>query len=83
MIDSRKLARIRRRVVGSYLSDKEYAVSGKEYFAKVGQQLRYVRFCAAKYGKAFEVHITLHFDFLPPLRVCCLAWRADTKRDVQ
>jgi hypothetical protein len=66
MIDSRKLARIRRRVVGSYLSDKEYAVSGKEYFAKVGQQLRYVRFCAAKYGKAFDVHIALHFDFLPP-----------------
>jgi hypothetical protein len=66
MIDSRKLARIRRRVVGSYLSDEGYAVSGKEYFAKVGHQLRYVRFCAAKYGKAFEVHITLHFDFLPP-----------------
>jgi hypothetical protein len=66
MIDSRKLARIRRRVVGSYLSEKGYAVSGKEYFAKVGHQLRYVRFCAAKYGKGFDVHIALHFDFLPP-----------------
>jgi hypothetical protein len=66
MIDSRKLARIRRRVVGSYLSEKGYAVSGKEYFAKVGHQLRYVRFSAAKYGKAFDVNIALHFDFLPP-----------------
>jgi hypothetical protein len=66
MLDSRKLARIRRRVVGNYLSEKGYAVSGKEYFAKVGHQLRYVRFCAAKYGKAFDVHIALHFDFLPP-----------------
>ena len=66
MINSKKLARIRRRVVGSYLSEKGYAVSGKEYFAKVGHQLRYVRFSAAKYGKAFDVNIALHFDFLPP-----------------
>jgi hypothetical protein len=54
MLDSRKIARIRHRVVGNYLSEKGYAVSGKEYFAEVGHQLRYVRFCAAKYGKAFD-----------------------------
>ena len=74
MLDSRKLSRIRRRVVGNYLSEKGYAVSGKEYFAKVGHQFRYVRFCAATYlthpagvpVKAFDVLIALHFDFLPP-----------------
>ena len=36
MIDSRKLARIRSRVVGGYLSKLGYAASGKEYLAKVG-----------------------------------------------
>lgn len=68
MIDSRKLARIRSRVVGGYLSKLGYAASGKEYLAKVGPQLRYVSFSAAKYGKAFDVSIALHFDFLPPFK---------------
>jgi hypothetical protein len=36
MIDSRKLARIRSRVVGGYLSKLGYAASGKEYLAKLG-----------------------------------------------
>lgn len=68
MIDSKKLARIRNRVVGGYLSKLGYAASGKEYLAKVGPQLRYVSFSAAKYGKAFDVSIALHFDFLPPFK---------------
>lgn len=66
MIDSRKLARIRSRVVGGYLSELGYAASGKEYLAKVSPQLRYLSFSPAKYGKAFDVSIALHFDFLPP-----------------
>src|SRR5215470_1008709 len=68
MIDSRKLARIRSRVVGGYLSKLGYSTSGKEYLAKVGPQLRYVSFSAAKYGKAFDVSIALHFDFLPSFK---------------
>ena len=68
MIDSRKLTRIRSRVVGGYLSKLGYAVSGKEYLAKVGPQLRYVSFSPAKYGKAFDVSIALHFEFLPPFK---------------
>ena len=43
-----------------------YEPSKKEYRAKVGLQLRYVSFDVAKYGKAFDVSIALHFDFLPP-----------------
>jgi hypothetical protein len=69
MIDSRKLARVRRRVVGGYLSELGYSVSGKEYLAKVGPHLRYVSFSAAKYGKAFDVSIALHFEFLPPFNL--------------
>jgi hypothetical protein len=66
MIEARKLARIRTRVVGGYLRDLGYEPSNKEYLAKVGSQLRYVAFGAAKYGKAFQVTIALHFNFLPP-----------------
>ena len=66
MIDSRQLARIRRRVLGGHLHGLGYEPSKKEYRAKVGLQLRYVSFDVAKYGKAFDVSIALHFDFLPP-----------------
>ena len=79
MIDSRKLARIRNRVVGGYLSKLGYSTSGKEYLAKVGPQLRYVSFSAAKFRKAFDVSIALHFDFLPPFEFVwpglALVWR--------
>lgn len=65
MIDSRKLARIRRRVVGGYLHGLGYEPSTREYLAKVGPQLRYVSF-GRGYSKNFDVSIALHFDFLPP-----------------
>jgi hypothetical protein len=77
VIDSKKHARIRSRVVGGYLSQLGYVGSGKEYSAKVGPQLRHVSFSPAKYGKAFDIGIALHFDFLP-LRARCLARRADS-----
>ena len=65
MIDSKKLARIRRRVVGGYLHGLGIEPSKREYLAKVGPQLRYVSF-GRGYSKNFDVSIALHFDFLPP-----------------
>ena len=66
MIDARKLARIRHRVAGDYLSGLGYELSNKDYFAKIGPQLRYVSFGRGNYRLGFDVSVALHFDFLPP-----------------
>jgi hypothetical protein len=66
MIDSRKLARIRSRVVGGYLSKLGYAATGKEYLAKLGPQLRYVSFSPAKTARPLsQYRPALRFFFRP------------------
>lgn len=68
MIDARKLARIRRRIVGKYLRALGYELSGKEYQAKIGNQLHYILYTQSNPRLGFDVTIALHFDFLPPFR---------------